>query len=170
MTETSSDGRRRPRRTGPRARTLSLKVMAAAQRAERRQGLTPAYPRELEDPRPITRGDCEGGERPCPYVACQHHLYLEVNPETGSVKLNFPNLEPWELLHTCALDVADDGRQTLEQIGAVLNITRERVRQVGMRALVRLAPELRAVTGLTGEEMLQALDDGLAPGEGEGVG
>jgi hypothetical protein len=47
--------------------------------------------------RPRTRGECRDAERPCPFVACKHHLYLDVNPETGSLKLNFPDLEPWEL-------------------------------------------------------------------------
>ena len=41
------------------------------------------------------------------FVSCKHHLYLDVNPATGSIKLNFPDKEIWELEHTCALDVAE---------------------------------------------------------------
>ena len=56
--------------------------------------------------RPRTRGDCEQGERPCPFVSCKHHLYLDVSARTGAIKLNFPDLEVWEMNETCALDVA----------------------------------------------------------------
>tara|TARA_B100000674_G_C37040340_1_gene558234 strand:+ start:71 stop:325 length:255 start_codon:yes stop_codon:yes gene_type:complete len=61
-----------------------------------------------------------------------------VNPETGSIKLNFPDLEVWELEDTCALDVADRGGITLEEVGEILNLTRERIRQVEVRGLEKL--------------------------------
>ena len=73
--------------------------------------------------------------RPCPFVSCSHHLYLDVNPETGAIKLNFPHLEVWEMAETCSLDVADRGGITLEEVGAILNLTRERIRQVEVRGL-----------------------------------
>jgi len=85
--------------------------------------------------RPRTRGDCDEMPRPCPFVSCRHHLYLDVNDDTGAIKLNFPHLEPWELVETCSLDVADREGVTLEETGAILNVTRERVRQIEMRAL-----------------------------------
>jgi hypothetical protein len=88
--------------------------------------------------RPRTRGECKEGERPCPYVSCKHHLYLDVNPETGSIKLNFPDLEVWEMAETCSLDVADRGGITLEEVGEILNLTRERIRQVEVRGLLKL--------------------------------
>lgn len=93
-------------------------------------------------PRPQTRGECLADTRPCPWVSCRHHLYLDVNPETGSIKLNFPDLEPWELQHTCALDVAELEPVTLDEVGEVMNITRERVRQVEMEGLARLKMRL----------------------------
>jgi hypothetical protein len=93
----------------------------------------------LEDPdRPATRGACKEDVRPCPYVSCKHHLYLDVNPETGSIKLNFPDLEVWEMAETCSLDVADRGGITLEEVGEILNLTRERIRQVEVRGLLKL--------------------------------
>ena len=88
--------------------------------------------------RPLTRAECEDGVRPCPYVSCKHHLYLDVNPETGSLKLNFPHLEPWEMRESCALDVAERSGITLEEVGAIVNLTRERVRQVEVRATAKL--------------------------------
>jgi hypothetical protein len=83
--------------------------------------------------RPKTRGDCKDGVRPCPWISCSAHLYLDVNPATGTIKLNFPDRELDELRATCALDVADEGIHTLEQVGEFMNLTRERVRQVEVR-------------------------------------
>jgi DNA-directed RNA polymerase sigma subunit (sigma70/sigma32) len=39
---------------------------------------------------------------------------------------------------TCALDVADRGGITLEEVGAIMNLTRERIRQVETRGLLKL--------------------------------
>lgn len=78
------------------------------------------------------------GPRPCPHVACRHHLYLDVSPKTGAIKLNFPDLEVWELEVSCALDVADMGGITLEDVGVIMNLTRERIRQLELKALARL--------------------------------
>jgi hypothetical protein len=88
--------------------------------------------------RPVTRADCVHGERPCPFVSCTHHLYLDVFAKTGAIKLNFPDLEVWEMVDSCALDVADRGGTTLEEAGAMMNLTRERIRQVEVTALAKL--------------------------------
>jgi hypothetical protein len=88
--------------------------------------------------RPETRADCREGVRPCPFVACKHHLYLDVNPVTGSIKINFPDIEVWEMKDTCALDIAERGGITLEEVGAIMNLTRERIRQVEMTGLEKL--------------------------------
>ncbi|MFH0988125.1 MAG: sigma factor-like helix-turn-helix DNA-binding protein [Parcubacteria group bacterium] len=80
--------------------------------------------------KPCTRKECKEGRRPCPFVSCKHHLFLDVNPVTGSIKLNFPHLEVWEMEETCTLDVAERGGVTLEDVGKIMNLTRERVRQM----------------------------------------
>lgn len=85
--------------------------------------------------RPQTRGDCGSVPRPCPYVGCRWHLYLDVNEDTGSLTLNFPDLEVCDMEESCALDVADDEGCTLERCGDLLNLTRERIRQLELRAL-----------------------------------
>lgn len=77
--------------------------------------------------------------RPCPYVACKYHLYIDVHPVRGSIKVNFPDLEVWELNTSCALDVADRGGVTLEEVGAIMNLTRQRVRQLEREGLTKLA-------------------------------
>lgn len=92
--------------------------------------------------RPQTREDCSQGERPCPWVGCKYHLYLDVNAATGSIKLNFPHLEPDELLETCALDVAEQGGVSLHSVGQLLNITRERVRQIEGDIFAELGPDM----------------------------
>jgi hypothetical protein len=95
---------------------------------------------DLEALRPRTRAECRSGPRPCLFVSCRFHLYLDVNEETGSLKLNFPHLEPHELPESCALDLAERGGVTLEEIGGLLNVTRERARQLeehGLRKLRR---------------------------------
>lgn len=96
--------------------------------------------------RPVTRGDCERFSRPCPFVACKFNLYLTVSPDTGSIKFNFPDIEPDEMGESCVLDVADSGGETLERVGEHMNIVRERVRQIENDALSRLhLPILRAI-------------------------
>ena len=125
--------RRRARRTRPRSKTIAMKRLT---REELRLGALLNPPVDI--PRPETRAECQGEARPCPWVACKHHLYLDVNPETGSIKINFPDLEPWDLKQTCALDVADQNGITLEDVGEIMNLTRERIRQVEVRGLAKL--------------------------------
>ena len=131
--EVSRKIRRRRRRTRPRSKTIAMKRLT---REELRVGAL-MYP-PVDIPRPRTRAECSQEARPCPWVACKHHLYLDINPETGSIKINFPDLEPWELQHTCALDVAERGGITLEEVGEIMNLTRERIRQVEVRGLLKL--------------------------------
>jgi len=61
-----------------------------------------------------------------------------VKTDTNSIKLNFPHLEVWELEHSCALDVAERGGMTLEDVGHIMNLTRERVRQVEVAGIEKL--------------------------------
>jgi hypothetical protein len=63
---------------------------------------------------------------------------LDVSARTGAIKLNFPDLEVWDMNETCALDVADRGGTTLEEVGAIMNLTRERIRQVEVKGLAKL--------------------------------
>ena len=142
--------RRRARRTRPRSKTIAMKRLT---REELRLGALLNPPVDI--PRPQTRAECQGECRPCPWVACKHHLYLDVNPETGSIKINFPDLEPWQLKHTCALDVADRNGITLEDVGEIMNLTRERIRQVEVRGLAKL----RAMSPSREEIGAGSLDD-----------
>ena len=125
-----------------RSKTMSRKEMARELRRRRLAGEVDPEEQELlrsvEENRPHTRAECINGPRPCLFVSCKHNLYLDVNPETGSIKLNFPDKEIWELEYTCALDVAEKGGITLEEVGEIMNLTRERIRQVETRGLMKL--------------------------------
>jgi len=103
--------------------------------------------------RPKTRGDCARVPRPCPFVTCKFSLYLDVS-ETGSIILNFPHLEPGQMPphQSCALDLADQGPMTLEDIAIVTNLTRERIRQVELKALIRRARPTAIAMGLGPED------------------
>jgi hypothetical protein len=116
-----------------RSKTIAPKRLT---REEKRLSETLIYPADVVRPR--IREDCRTATRPCPFVSCSHHLYLDVNPESGAIKLNFPHLEVWEMAETCSLDVADRGGITLEEVGAILNLTRERIRQVEVRGLTKI--------------------------------
>jgi hypothetical protein len=87
--------------------------------------------------RPLFRGDCVAGPRPCPWVGCRYHMYVDVTRK-GGLQLNFPTMESWEIEQTCALDIAEMGGLTLEESGETMNITRERIRQLEVRALAKL--------------------------------
>lgn len=118
-----------------RKRTVRSRVFSVRRLV--RLGVAAGEPTACVHDRPQTRAECVDGHRPCPFVSCTH-LYLDVTPETGSLKLNFPDLEVDELAETCALDVADRGPHTLEDVGDLLNITRERARQIEAIALDHL--------------------------------
>lgn len=96
--------------------------------------------------RPRTRGDCENGPRPCPFVSCRHHLLVDVT-EDGRLKQNHSFDEDDEesiaetlqaMPETCALDVADDGGLFDEEVAQMLGLTRDAVVVVETRAKRRM--------------------------------
>jgi Sigma-70, region 4 len=95
-------------------------------------------------PPPKTRGDCLAGgsneARPCRWVSCKWYL---------------PRMS-WDAKVTCALDVADLGGSTLEEVGGFLGITRERVRQIEERTLRKLKVTDR---GMLSRDSLQDLSE-----------
>ncbi len=125
--------RRSRRKRDVRARTISVKRMTKRELEIGRM----LYP-ETDYWKPRMRADCANVPRPCPYVSCKHHLYIDVSARTGAIKLNFPDLEVWDMNESCALDVADRGGTTLEDVGAIMNLTRERIRQLEVKALAKL--------------------------------
>lgn len=104
--------------------------------------------------RPKTRADCIDGPRPCPFVSCRYHLFLEVT-KRGALKLNFPHLDVTDMEHSCALDLADEGRRHLREVADRMNLSHERVRQIQNDAMAALqqAEFAREVAGVFGDEV-----------------
>lgn len=133
----TSDPVKRVRRRRKRpVRSRSIRVARASKREVERARIR--LRDEPEHARPLTRAECASGPRPCPHVSCKHHLYLDVSPYTGTIKINFPEIEVWEMRVSCALDIAEHGGMRLEDVGELMNVTRERARQIEIQALAKL--------------------------------
>jgi len=118
---------------------------------------------------PATYGECMDRARPCYLFRCRHNLYLDVNPESGSIVMNFPGKEPHELEFTCAIDAALDGAlpdsdrgagHTLDRVGEFLNVTLERARQTEAEALGELRAKLEDLPHDFGADEVDEFDDG----------
>lgn len=110
--------------------------------------------------RPRTRGECVDGVRPCPHLSCRYSLRIDLvgsnvfvlgaladdDDETD----DDPAVTP-----SCALDVAEEGGVTLEEIGELLQLSRERVRQIEAAAIAKverkIGPEWRDHVGADDE-------------------
>lgn len=91
-----------------------------------------------EDQFPRTRAECEDGPRPCPWMRCRYHLWLEIR-KSGSLK--FMHMKPALALArntefpeglppSCALDEAEKGAMTLRQVAERVGLTNQRVEQI----------------------------------------
>ncbi len=130
-------GQHHPYNFTPKTRRVRGRAVDTVKLSEDERKELRALEEEVEhQQRPATRGGC-GEARPCPFVSCKHHLYLDVTP-AGSIKLNFPDKEVWELEQTCALDVAEWDGLTLEQAGKMVNLSKERVRQIEEKVLASI--------------------------------
>jgi len=92
---------------------------------------------DIDEIRPRTRAECppkqDDGTRPCPWVGCRHHLAVDIDGR-GRLKIYRPHIDPTDWPMPCALDHADRGGMTLEEIGELLGVSRERVRQIDEQA------------------------------------
>lgn len=91
--------------------------------------------------RPKTRGDCANVPRPCPWSDCRYSLLPSQNSHQR------PDLIPLQqaardeagVTDSCALDVADRGEHSFEEVGKLLGISRQGVQQIEVRALKKLS-------------------------------
>ena len=98
--------------------------------------------------RPRTRAECADAPRPCPFVGCRHHLYLD-ELKGGGLRFNFPELsgpEEMDPERSCVLDIAESGPRTLVETAEDMNVCREWVRQIEVSA----SRHFRKTTDLSG--------------------
>ncbi len=108
--------------------------------------LSEAERQVLEElPRPTNRTECRPGspgrwwgDQPCPYRSCTYNLGIDVS-DAGSIWV-IEGLRDGR--GSCALDLADEGSRTLEEVAAVDGCTRERVRQIEVKSLHQLGVKL----------------------------
>jgi hypothetical protein len=114
-------------------------------------------------PRPQTFTECQArgigtAESPCGYVSCKWHLALDVSEKTGAIKVNFPALDGDPDIdamgQTCVRRViaAHPDGLTLEEVGLIVNLTRERIRQVESKGLAEVS-KLAALVKSVDEEI-----------------
>ena len=108
--------------------------------------------------RPVTRGDCADGPRPCPWVSCSHHaIHGVLLGEAGRDIAEDQVVEAIEAMSaSCTLDVADEGGATLEAVAEPWGVTRERIRQLEARALKRVKPRSLGLAADLSEDELPA--------------
>ena len=128
-------GRKRKRRTQPRPKRIAVKKLTKSVIAA---GWADLGGREARPPRPRTWAECGPFINACPFVGCRHHNFLDVNPVSGTITMNHPHREPLDLERPCSLAVAMGGPLTLDEVGEILNLTRERIRQIEIVAQIQL--------------------------------
>lgn len=91
--------------------------------------------------RPHTRRDCASGPRPCPWASCSFHA-LVLRRDVRQMSADEATDLLWRLADSCVLDVADREGATLGTVADVLGVTKERVRQIEVRASAKLSMRL----------------------------
>ena len=90
------------------------------------------------------------GARPCPFVGCRYHMYLDVS-KAGTVIFNQPGIDVGEMDYSCAIDLAGaavgrlgigahtDEHLMLSAIADHLSVTTERASQIVDAATIAFA-------------------------------
>lgn len=90
---------------------------------------------------PMTRGECEGGARPCPLVSCRHNVCVDVS-SVGTLTVHWlPDEEPDR--PNCALDMAAAGGLSRDETGLLLGVSRQRVLQLEEQAERKMRAGMR---------------------------
>lgn len=112
----------------------------------------PLSDERIEAMRPRTYGDClregwgyeGGGERPrtpCPWLGCKHHLAWFA---AGSLEA-IEQVDIEQMKHTCTLRVAEEDGVSLDEVGQIVGVSRERIRQIQSKVLQHLWPRRGSV-------------------------
>jgi len=96
------------------------------------------------DDMPRRRLECVNKKRPCPWIRCKYHLiwplWNKLRDRSDDKVADYIT----EMKYSCILDAIDDyGEMTLEQIGQLFHITRERIRQIEEKAVRRVLKPTR---------------------------
>lgn len=90
---------------------------------------------------PRNRVECPPADVPCPFVACRYHVWTSTTLRQGVV-VDVQVGRGWgDVKHTCALVLAEQGPRTMDQVGKILGVSRERVRQLEAGAIQFLRRE-----------------------------
>lgn len=117
---------------GASLKTLDLPAGRPIRRSQEDAPLPTTSPTALPRP-PARRADCIDGPRPCPWIGCRYHLQVERRARQAPTERAGQE--------SCSLDLADRGRMRLQEIADVLGVTRERVRQIELKAMAKLAAD-----------------------------
>ena len=105
----------------------------------------------------ITGGACRRLPGPCPHTVCRFNLTSERRDNRGAkpAEMHLPIVR-----ESCALEAAELGGMTLEEIASRLSLTRERVRQIQLAALAKVSLHLG---GNEGGDRVRAVGMRLRP-------
>ena len=70
---------------------------------------------DLSLKKPCVRADCASLPRPCPFISCKYNLFVEIGPK-GSLDFTWPRTQPHQMPQSCALDLADEGGLTVQEL------------------------------------------------------
>ena len=108
--ESSSERRKNFRKRIPRPRSILASRLSLKARAELEAGRV-MFPEDTASLRPKTRAECVGGPRPCPFVSCKCHLYLD---EVGVIMIT-PTSERVRQLEMSAMEKLKESASSLKQ-------------------------------------------------------
>lgn len=94
--------------------------------------------------KPVQRGECRGGPRPCPWVSCRYNLSIDNVPPTRSTPTGVRETPVPEGRSNCVLDYTDRFPEglLLEEVAEVIGASRQAVHQCMHRALARAGRNL----------------------------
>ncbi len=92
----------------------------------------------------MTRGECEGGFRPCAAVSCKFNLCTDVS-EAGRLIVHWlPDEHPER--PNCALDAADSSGLSVSEVATLMRTTRQWVDQIEHKAKRKIRRRMRKVS------------------------
>jgi hypothetical protein len=115
---------------------------------------------EYPDEKPKKRGECTF-PRPCPFISCKWNAIWGKSIAFSKGRIPTDDEEIVDMIYnaraSCVLDICDKGGATLEEVGSIMNLTRERVRQIEGSGRAGNYKGLRALQQPRGGERIEAI-------------